>query len=230
MVTARDAFGNTDVDFTETVTLSQASAGSLGGDVDVSAVSGVATFTDVTYTATADQQSFTLTANDEDGTGSNLSTTDANAVTADVVATTLVFATEPAPTTINSAQATAFSTVPVVQAVDGNGTVDTGYSTDIVLSVTDPNDSTLDGVVNSLTGTGDSDGSGTTVTLTPGSGTATFSNLNLTYTVGGISDSIALNATSGGLAAANSSTITANGLPTVTDAYISISGASGIAF
>ena len=227
VVTARDAFGNTDVDFTETVTLSQASAGSLGGDVDVSAVSGVATFTDVTYTATADQQSFTLTANDEDGSGSNLSTTDANAVTADVVATTLVFATEPAPTTINSAQATAFSTVPVVQAVDGNGTVDTGYSTDMVLSVTDPNDSTLDGVVNSLTGTGDSDGSGTTVTLTPGSGTATFSNLNLTYTVGGISDSIALNATSGGLAAANSSTITANGLPTVTDAYISISGASG---
>ena len=227
VVTARDAFGNTDVDFTETVTLSQASAGSLGGDVDVSAISGVTTFTDVTYTATADQQSFTLTANDEDGTGSNLSTTDANAVAADVVATTLVFATEPAPTTINSTQATAFSTVPVVQAVDGNGTVDTGYSTDIVLSVTDPNDSTLDGVVNSLTGTGDSDGSGTTVTLTPGSGTATFSNLNLTYTVGGISDSIALNAASGGLAAANSSTITANGLPTVSDAYISISGASG---
>ncbi len=227
VVTARDAFGNTDVDFTETVTVTEASAGSLLNNT-ASAVSGVATFVGLVYTATSDQQSFTLTANDQDGEGSDLPTVNANAVTSDVVATSLSFATQPVPTSINSGQATAFSTVPVVQAVNANSVVDTGYSTDIVLSVTDPNDGTIDGTVDSLTGTGDSDGAGTTVTLTPSSGAATFTGLNLQYTNGGAVDSIALRATSGGLTAVNSSTITAASPPTVTDGNISISGASGV--
>ena len=227
VITARDAFGNTDVDFTETVTLTEASAGTLSGDVDITAVSGVATFTDVAYTATADQQSFTLTGNDDDGTGTNLATVDANAVTADVVATKLAFSTEPAPTSIESGNATSFTTVPIVSALDANDLVDTGYSTDIALSVTDPNDGTVDGTVNSLSGTGDSDGSGTTVTLTPGSGVATYTGLALTYTNNAVTDTIALRATSGGLTAVNSTDITSLLVPTVTDDNISIGGGSG---
>src|SRR5690606_34587169 len=101
VVAARDAFGNTDVDFAETITLTEASAGTLTNNTRA-ATTGVATFTNLIYTATADQQSFTLTANDQDGVGSNLPTMNANAVTSDVVATKLVFTTQPAPTTVTA--------------------------------------------------------------------------------------------------------------------------------
>ncbi len=208
VVAAQDSFGNTDTDFTETVTLTEGSAGSLSGDVDIAATSGVATFTDIAYTATADQESFTLTANDEDGTGSDLSTVDANTVTSDVVATKLRFSTQPSPTMLESGSPTSFSTVPVIAAVDANDTTDTGYGAGIVLSVTDPNDGTLDGTVNGMSGTGDTDGDGTTVTLTPSSGVVTYDGLTLQYTNGGATDTIALRGTSGGLNAANSIDIT----------------------
>ena len=89
VVKAQDAFGNTDVDFTDTVTLTEASAGTLTGDLDVAAVAGVGTFTDLVYTATADQQSFVLTVDDQDGVGTNLPTESANSITSDVVATAL---------------------------------------------------------------------------------------------------------------------------------------------
>lgn len=208
VVRAQDAFGNTDVDFSETITLTEASAGTLANGSQT-ASSGVATFTNLIYTATADQQSFTLTANDQDIVGSNLTTVDANAVTSDVVASGLTFTTEPAPTSIASGESTAFSTVPVVSAVDSQGVVDTGYSTDISLAVTDPNDGVVDGTVNSMTGTGDGDGNSVTVTLPPTSGVATFTALALQYTNSAQSEQIALRATSGGLTTANSTTITA---------------------
>ncbi|MGM0589960.1 MAG: cadherin domain-containing protein [Bacteroidota bacterium] len=212
-VTAQDAFGNTDVDFTETVTITEASSGSLSGDTDIAAVSGVASFTDIAYTATADQESFTLTANDEDGTGSNLSTIDANTITSDVVATQLAFTTEPAPITLKSGETTNFTTVPVVKAVDANNTVDTGYSTDIQLSEVNGAGSAT------MSGTGDTDGNGSTVSLTPTSGSATFTGLALTYTAAGSSDeTFNLQASSGGLTTANSATLTAtvNNNPTAT--------------
>ncbi|MDP5330908.1 MAG: hypothetical protein NWQ87_06000, partial [Litorivicinaceae bacterium] len=216
VVAARDAFGNTDADFTETVTLTEASAGSLSGK-SAAAVSGVATFTTLTYTATADQQSFTLRANDQDVIGTDLATVNAPALTSDVVATELAFTTQPAPTSLSSGVSQNFTTVPVVKARDANGVVDTGYSSNIVLSVTDPNDGTLDGTVNSLTGTGDADGSGTTVTLTPSLGTATFAKLAIDYTNSGASNTLALRATSGGLTAVNSTSITStfNAAPTL---------------
>ncbi len=217
VVAAQDAFGNTDVDFTETVTLTEASAGSLSGDVDIVAVSGVATFTDVAYSATADQQSFTLTANDEDGTGSNLSTVDANAVTSDVVATKLVFTTEPSPLTVNSGQATAFSTVPVVSAQDADNIVDTGYSTDITIAEVNGAGSAT------MTGTGDTDGNGSTVSITPSSGASTFTNLSITYTAsGGSSETFNLQASSGGLTTADSSQLT--GLVPDSDGDLTASG------
>lgn len=209
VVSARDAFGNTDVDFTETVTLTEASAGSLTNNT-TAASSGVATFSGTTYTATADQQSFTLTANDQDGVGTNLPTSNSNAVTSDVVATRLIFSTQPAPLIVQDSISTNFSTVPVVRAVDANSVVDTGYSTGITLSeVNGAGPATM-------SCTGDSDGSASTVTLTPTSGTATFTNLNITYTKsGGADETFNLQASSGGLTTANSSQLTSQ------DIYIS---------
>ncbi|XOB61216.1 DUF4347 domain-containing protein [Campylobacterota bacterium DY0563] len=223
VVSAVDSAGNVDTDFTEIISLTEASAGTLTNNTKA-AVSGVATFSNLIYTATVDQQSFTLTANDVDGTGSDLATVDANAVTSDVVATKLIFTTQPAPTTISSGISTSFSTVPVVKAVDANDTVDTGYSTNIVLSVTDPNDGTIDGTVNSFSGTGDSDGSGTTVTLAPSSGVTTYTGLALQYTDSGISNTIALRATSGALSAVNSTSITTSDttVPTVSSVSVPV--------
>ncbi|GAA4503806.1 Ig-like domain-containing protein [Pseudaeromonas paramecii] len=222
VVAAQDSYGNTDLDFTSNVSLSEASAGSLSGTSTVAASSGVASFSGLAYTASADQEAFTLTA-----AASGLTGATANSITADVVATKLLFTTQPAPTSLSSGSTTYFSTVPVVRAVDANNTVDTGYSTSLLLSVTDTSGAVVPGTVNSLTGTGDGDGSGTTVTLTPTSGSATFTALALNYTNAGVSDSLALRATSGSLSAALSSTLTSVALPTVTDANISLAGASG---
>lgn len=202
-VAATDAFGNTDIDFTGNVTVTEASPGALSGTNNQAAVGGTATFSNLAYTATADQESFTLTAS-----SAGLTDGAANAVTSDVVATKLLFTTQPAPTSLTSGSATSFATVPVVKAVNAGDVVDTGYSTAVVLGVTDPADSIVDGTVNNLSGTGDTDGSGVTVTLSPASGVATFTGLGIQYTNGGASDTIALHATSGGLTAANSASLT----------------------
>ena len=220
VVTAQDAFGNTDVDFTETVTLTEASAGTLSSTTQ-SAVNGVATFSGVTYAATADQESFILTANDEDGVGTDLSTVGANAVTSDVVATKLVFDTQPAPTTVSSGVATNFTTVPVVSAMDANNVVDTGYSTDITLSeVNGPGSATM-------SSTGDTDGSASTVSVTPSEGVTDFAGMQITYTNSSESETFNLLAASGGLTSADSTDFTSVSTPAVTDGNISISGATG---
>ena len=201
-VAARDAFGNIDTDFTETITLTEASAGVITGG-SVAAVAGVATFTGVTYTATADQQSFTLTANDQDGVGSNLSTIAANAVTADVVATQLVFDTQPTPLSVNNGIPTNFTTVPVVSARDVNNIVDTGYSTSISINEVNGAGSAT------MTATGDTDGSSSLVTITPSSGVATFTSMQINYTAsGGSSENFNLQASSVGLPTVNSSQLT----------------------
>ncbi len=202
VVRARDAFGNIDTDFTETITLTEASAGSLTGG-SAAAVAGVATFTNVRYTATADQQSYTLTANDQDGVDSNLATIDANAVTADVVATQLVFDTQPTPLSVNSGISTNFTTVPVVSARDVNNIVDTGYSTSISINEVNGAGSAT------MTATGDTDGSSSLVTITPSSGVATFTSMQINYTAsGGSSENFNLQASSGGLPTVNSSQLT----------------------
>ena len=59
------------------------------------ASAGIAAFTSLAYTATADSESFTLTANDQDGVGTDIAS--ASALNADVIATKLVYTTQPAP-------------------------------------------------------------------------------------------------------------------------------------
>jgi hypothetical protein len=220
VVAAQDAFGNTDVDFTETVTLTEASAGALSNNTQA-ASDGVAAFTGLTYTATADQESFTLTADDEDGTGSDLPAVDANAVTSDVVATALNFTAQPSPTTLNSGVTTPFTTVPEVAAVDADGLVDTGYGSDITLAEVNGNGSLI------ADGTGDTDGNAATVSITPANGVSTFTGMEIIYSNTTASESFNLRASSGALTVADSTAITSLMPPTVTDANIDITGASG---
>ncbi|MBP2835520.1 putative Ig domain-containing protein [Dickeya parazeae] len=205
VVIAVDDRGNIDTDFNSSVTLSENGSGSLTGTTQVTASNGIATFSGVKYTSASDADAnFVLTA----ASASLVSATSAS-IDPDVVATRLVFSTQPVPTTIQNGQSASFTTVPVVQAVDANGMVDQDYTTNIVLSVTDPNDSVVDGTVNSLTVTsGDHDASATTVTLTPSGGIATYTGLIIQYTNSGSSNTLALRATSGGLTAINSSSIT----------------------
>ncbi len=203
VVTARDANGITDTGFTETVTLTEASAGSITSNT-AGSISGVATFSGVVYTATADQQSFTLTANDQDGIDTDISTTDASAVTSDVIATKLVFDTQPAPLIVTSGTATSFTTVPVISAKDANDVVDTGYTNTIDIAEINGAGSAL------ISGTGDSDGDAATVSLTPVSGVATFTALQATYTLGGASsETFNLQVSSSSLSIATSSQFTA---------------------
>ncbi|MDD4531154.1 MAG: hypothetical protein PHH21_00405, partial [Candidatus Pacebacteria bacterium] len=107
IVTAYDDYDNIDTDFVETITLSTAAAGSLGGDVDVAASSGVATFVNVSYNATVDGQSFTLLADDEGA----LAQIESSSVNSNVVATKLVFTQQPS---ANATSATAFAQQPIV--------------------------------------------------------------------------------------------------------------------
>ncbi|QZY54101.1 DUF4347 domain-containing protein [Crassaminicella profunda] len=133
-VKAVDAFNNIDKDFTEIITLTENGAGSLGGDIDVAAIDGIAKFTDIVYYATTDNEIFKVTANDEDSVGSDLNTVDSFNVTSDVVATKLIFDTQPSPTNIMIGQVHDFTTDPVVKAVDEEEIVDTGFRETVTIS------------------------------------------------------------------------------------------------
>ncbi|HYH02465.1 MAG TPA: Ig-like domain-containing protein, partial [Bacillota bacterium] len=214
------AAGNVDTDFTGTITLTEASAGSLSGITAMDASSGVAVFTDLVYNATADQETFELTA-----TTGTLTTAVSNLVTSDVVATRLIFGTQPLPNTLQSGQLDSFTTVPVIQAVDAQGKIDTGYNSNIEVSVIDPHDGILDGTVNILSGTGDTDGNNTTVIIPTANGIATFTGLSINYTVGGSNaNTIALRVTSGSLTAANSNPLTVLAAPAVASVTLPSNG------
>ena len=226
-VTAEDAAGNVDTGFAGIVTLgvhSGSGAGTLGGTDSVGAVAGVATFTAVEFTSSAsDHETLSL-----DATTGGLTTATSATQNVDVVATKLVFTTQPVPVTIPGGVATAFTSVPVVQAEDAVGVVDTDYAAPVALSVSNAAGGAAPGSVNALSGTGDTDASATTVTLTPTAGVASFTGLGVTYTtLGTPPDTIALHAVSGDLTAATSSAITAANNPIVSDARVSISGATG---
>lgn len=134
VVEAVDANNVTDIDFTETITLSEDSPGALTGATTLAAVAGRAQFSNLVYTATADQQSFILTANDEDRTGTDLPTVASNPVVSDVVATKLLFATQPA----GSISGAALTSQPVVEARDANNLLDTGFTEIITLTESSP--------------------------------------------------------------------------------------------
>jgi hypothetical protein len=195
VVKAVDANGNLVPTFSGNITLSLASgAGQLTGkSLALTAVNGVANFNGLTYTATADQQAFTVTAS-----ASGLTAATSASSTSDVLATKLEFSTQPA-ATLASGTGSSFGTVPVVRALDANGLLDTGFNGPVTLTLTDPLDGTLDGTVTALSvTTGDTDVVATTVTVNAVNGVATFTGLALNYSNSGTSNSLALVASSSG--------------------------------
>jgi len=208
VVLARDAGGITDTGFAETITLTEKSAGSISGS-SVAAVNGVATFTNVNYTASVDQESFTLTADDQGGIDTDLSSVNANAVMSDVVATQLLFDTQPSPLSVPSSLAISFDAVPTVSARDDNNVVDIDYSTGVVLSKVNGAGAVL------LNATVDIDVDNSTVTVIPSSGIANYLGAGITYTVSGvINETFNLQASSGSLILANSDQLIATLLET----------------
>lgn len=176
VVTAQDAAGNTDTGFAETVTLTESSAGTIAS-ATATASSGVATFSALVYTATADGESFTLTANDQDGVGTDLPTVNASAVSSDVVATQLVFTTQPSPLALTSGTALDFSTDPVVEARDANGIKDTGFTDTVTLAEA---------------GAGTATYSSNSVAAV--AGIATFTGMTMTYTAAAHGETFSLQA------------------------------------
>ncbi|MGA1199723.1 MAG: hypothetical protein ACO36I_24775, partial [Candidatus Latescibacterota bacterium] len=127
VVAALNDAGYIDRDFSEAITLSLSQGGGQLVNFVVAAINGVATFTNVTYVASADKESVVVGANDEDGIGTNLPSVLANAFISDVVATQLLFSTQPS----GSVSGQALTTQPVLVAQDGLGMVDIDFS-DIV--------------------------------------------------------------------------------------------------
>jgi len=122
VVTARDSFGNTMSSYVGTVTLSLSTnptGATLGGTTSVAAISGVATFSNLTLNRSGDN--FKLSA-----TASGLRTAVSN--TFDVT-TALVFTQQPSPTAIN----TTFTAE--VTAQDTAGATDTNYNGNVTLSI-----------------------------------------------------------------------------------------------
>jgi len=123
VLVAVDEHGNIDTDYVGTITLSKTGSGTLGGTVSKTAVAGRATYTDIKYSATADKETYTLTASD--GLLTDATTT---SITSDVIATALSFSTQPAPLALQVGQVMDFTTDPVVQAVNADGLVDTDFT------------------------------------------------------------------------------------------------------
>lgn len=216
VVQARDAAGNIDTDFTEVVTLTENAAGDVTGNT-VTAVAGTATFSSLNYTATEDNETLVFSANDDAGTGSDLASVDATAIVSQVIATRLVFATQPAPLAFSSGVATAFTTVLVIQAVDANGTLDSDYNANVTLSEVNGAGTAL------LTATSDSDADTATVTLAMADGAIAVEGLTATYTASGAgNETFNLQAASGSLSSVQSDTISINDVPTIVGAPTSL--------
>ena len=127
IVEAQDALGNVDVDFGENMTIALGSgAGVLAGTLSRTTISGKADFVgnSLSYSATADGEAFTLVADDASG-GVDLTAASTSGLSADAVASKLVFAKEPTLLLEPGANFAADSVN--VAAQDANGLVDFDY-------------------------------------------------------------------------------------------------------
>ncbi len=171
VVSAQDADGRVDTDFNDAITLTTSAPGTLSGTTTRSASSGVATFTDIAYTATVDQQSFALLADDlPGGSGGDLPSASTASRTADIVATKIVFATLPSDATAtngNVVSGRAFTTQPVLEARNESGQRDLNFTGSVSLSLP-PGNPSLSGTLSKtwISGRADFAGSGLRVTAT----------------------------------------------------------------
>jgi hypothetical protein len=128
-VMATDAYGNMDIDYQGSVTLSKNGVGVLGGTLTQLAIEGMVNYTDINYSAKADNEFYILIAKD-----GNLSDANSSLILSDVVASKLVFTTQATPSTLHVGIEHDFTTDPVVKAVDAQGLVDVNFSEIITLS------------------------------------------------------------------------------------------------
>ena len=159
VVMATDEYGNVDVDYVKSVTLSSKGEGALGGTLTQVAVQGRVEFKDLNYTATADNENYALIAND-----SNFTEVTSAFILSDVVATKLTFTKEVSPLALYTGLDNDFTTDPIVKAVDAQGLVDVNFSEVVTLG---------------HNGTGV--GIFTNNSVTAVNGVATFENLTFNY-------------------------------------------------
>ena len=143
VIEAQDQYGNTDTTYVTNVVASEDDAGTLIGTTTVTPVAGVATFSDLVYTATADHEIFQI-----DVASGALTPATSSDVDCDVVATKFVIldptdGTVDAPITVT------------VDALDNGDLKDVDYTLDVTL-VTDGS-ATGAGLVDIVAGTGSLD-------------------------------------------------------------------------
>jgi len=129
VVMATDEYGNIDKDYKGSVTLSSEGVGVLGGALTQVASAGNVTYHDISYSATADNEAYTIIASD-----GSLSEANSSLILSDVVATQLIFTTQATPSSLHVGIEHDFTTDPVVKAVDAQGLVDVNFSETISLS------------------------------------------------------------------------------------------------
>jgi len=159
VVEATDEYGNLDVDYMEGVTLSSKGEGILGGTLSQVAIGGIINYTDINYSAVADNEEYNLIASDM-----NISDANSGLLMSDVVATKLTFTQEVSPLSFNTGVNNDFTTDPIVKAVNEQGLVDVNFSEVVTLS---------------HNGTGI--GSFNNNSITALNGIATFENLTFNY-------------------------------------------------
>lgn len=143
-VKALDLSGNVVEAFNEQINLTPGRLSS--GPLVATAVNGWATFDNLVYTASADGESFVMSADDQAEVGSDLLAVTSRAVRSDVVATQLRFAQQPSGAVISG---TEWAVQPVVWAVDDNGVLDQDFSESLALQLAS-GPGALAGVVSAL--------------------------------------------------------------------------------
>ncbi|MEC7227910.1 MAG: hypothetical protein VXW00_13640, partial [Candidatus Latescibacterota bacterium] len=130
---ARDAYENVDVEASGTATLSVGSGNvTLSGTATAGWTSGRAVFTDLAISTNSDGASFTLSA-----TSAGLTGTQSNALVADIVATRMLFSTQPAHSGVANGDilsGVVFQVQPILQAQDDDGKVDIHFTDTVTLT------------------------------------------------------------------------------------------------
>lgn len=189
VVTVRDANNNVDLDFSDNIVASLTSgSGSLSGTTSIAPSNGVATFTNLEYTAASDGESFQITFDDVGGGVDPSAVTTAGGLSADVVATQLVITQQPS----GAVNGSALTTQPQITARDADGLTDTDFTDTITLSAS-------------------GSGSLANETLSATSGVATFTSFQYTTTVDQESLTITADDASGG-SGGDLGTVTSNSL------------------
>ena len=142
--------------------------------MDIAATAEVATFAGVAYIASADKESFTVSADDE-ATGGDLAAITSGSLSSEVTATRLLFQVQPTPRSAYSGDTVTFAPALTVAAVESAGVVDSDYTASVTISETGGAGSVV------FAFAGDTDVDEATVTMNAVAGLASFVGLSSRY-------------------------------------------------